>query len=335
MRSLLGIIVQNWQLKLAAFALAVLLWITVSADQIAVRWLPVPVEVDVRDAEHALVRGPTPEEVEVRFSGPGRELWELAISRPPVRLVVRDASEGVQEFTLEPGQVQIPRGRLITAVDVRPATVQLAFQRLASAQVPVQLQVGDGLGPELTLVDSVRVEPARIRVSGSAARVNAVDAVVTRPVDLPDDVGAFERRVALDTTGMSELRFSTTEVVISGQIDRAVERVIAGVPVRAPPGTLAIPSSVDLTVRGPESMVGALNPEALRVVVPAELVPARIPPLGTEVPVRVEGHPTRAEAVPEPRTVRLITAPELPPTEIRTSTPQRDTAGADQRRERR
>jgi hypothetical protein len=329
-RALLGIIIRNWKLKLSAFALAMLLWITVSADQITARWLPVPVEIEIRDANHQLVAGPAPEDVEVRFSGPGRELWELAITRPPIRLIVRDASEGVQEFTLEPAQVQIPRGRLITAVDVRPATIQLAFQRLASAQVPVQVQVRNGPGPEFMLVGSLRVQPTQVRVSGLATRVNVVDAVVTRPIDLSGEVGPFERRVALDTTGLSGLKLSTAEVVISGQIDRVAERIIPGMPVQAPPGTLVIPGSVELTVRGGESVLGALDRNALQVVIPAELVPARIPPLGTEVPLRVGGLPAGVQVVAEPRTIRLITAPELPVTEIRTVTPQPDTTAAGQ-----
>ena len=82
MRRSLQWLTSNWRLKLAAFALATMLWVVLASDQIATRWLPVPVDVDVRDPALRLSTDAAPQEVDVRFTGPGRELWELALSRP-------------------------------------------------------------------------------------------------------------------------------------------------------------------------------------------------------------------------------------------------------------
>ena len=45
MRSPLRFLTDNWQLKLLALALAVLLWVVVSAEQVTSQWIPVPLRI--------------------------------------------------------------------------------------------------------------------------------------------------------------------------------------------------------------------------------------------------------------------------------------------------
>ena len=70
----------NWRLKLAALGLAVLIWAAVSSEQETSQWIPIRVDAVVQDPEYVLAGAPDPAEVRVRFSGPGRELWELDAS---------------------------------------------------------------------------------------------------------------------------------------------------------------------------------------------------------------------------------------------------------------
>jgi hypothetical protein len=319
-RSLLGFITHNWKLKLAAFALAMLLWVTVTADQIAIRWLLVPVAVEVQQPGLELLQGPTPPEVQVRIRGPRREFWDLGLNRPELRLVLNDVEEGTHSYTLDPQAVQIPQrvARGLSPIDVRPSRVTLSIRRVAVAEVPVQLQVGTGLRQEMALVDTLRVQPGRVRITGPAAQVNRVQRVQTRPVDLSREEGTFERTVAIDTAGLAGLEVSPGTVQVSGQIERAVQRVIPEVPVQSPAGVLIVPGAVDVQVWGAESVVRALNGGALRVTVPPESIPATIAPGGVSVPVRIERLPPGVRAVPEPRSVRVLAAPQptVPP-EIR------------------
>jgi hypothetical protein len=312
-RSLLRLLIHNWKLKLAAFALGMLLWITVSADQDTRRLLRLPVVVEVRDPEFELLDGPTPAEIDVVFAGPWRELFDLGINRPPVNLVVGSIREGVQDVTIEPQFIEVPPRRGISIVDVRPSTVRLTFQRLASAEVPVQLRVRSALRPDLALVDTLEAVPPRVRIFGPAARVRAVEAIATRPFGLPDEPGAFERRVPIDTTGLSELRLSSSEVVVTGRIERAVDAVLNGVPVQAPEGVLVLPGGVDVQLHGAESVVRALRPADVRVVVPPESIPAQLPAGGVMVPLRVQQLPAGVQAQPEPRAVRVTAAPPPAP----------------------
>lgn len=321
MRSLLALFTHNWKLKLAAFGLAVLLWTTVTADQIAVRWLEVPVEVELRDDEYRLLQGPTPNQVQVRISGPRREFWDLGINRPSLRLVLAAAQEGTQSYPLDPQQVQIPRrvARGLTPVEVSPARVTLAFVRVADATVPVRLAMGDPLPDEYAFIDTPRVEPAMVLIRGPRERVAAVGAVQTRPVDFSREDGAFQRSVRIDTAGLAGLELSTREVTVTGRAERAVQLVITDVPIQSPSGVVVVPGAVDVQVWGAESVVRGLGSGSLRVVVPPETIGGEVGSDGRTVPLRIEGLPVGVRATAEPRVVRLLPAPEPPPIpEIRT-----------------
>jgi YbbR domain-containing protein len=309
-RGLLLVVTYNWKLKLAALALAMLLWVTVSADQPTARWLQVPVEVQIQDPNFELVEPPEPREVRVRFSGTWRDLWDIMAERPPIRAVLTDVVEGRQELLLDPTQVLMPRGRaaVVTALDIRPATVRVELQQVARVDLPVQLVLDDTLRVDLAFADSIRLEPGVVRVSGPAEQVVQLERLRTRPVELPRQSGEFERRVAIDTTGLRNVRLSAEEVVVSGRIDEVVQQTFSDVPVQRPAGLLVVPGVVEVSIRGAESLVrqSAAN---LRVVVPAETVPAQLPAAGADLAVVVEGVPEGLGVAVQPRTVRVLTAP--------------------------
>jgi hypothetical protein len=123
-RHLLRRATAHGKLKLAALALAVLLWVVFSAEQVTTQWIPVRVEPVVRDPGYVLAGPPEPPVVRVRFRGPGRELWEVALRPPTLVLPVRDVG-AARSFVVEPSMVDVPERYRVVATDVRPAVVRL------------------------------------------------------------------------------------------------------------------------------------------------------------------------------------------------------------------
>jgi hypothetical protein len=122
----------HWKLKLAAVALALLLWVVFSAEQVTTQWLPVPVEAVVRDPGWVLDGRPEPAAVRVRFRGPGRELWEVALRPPTLVLPVRDVG-AARSFVVEASMVEVPERARVVATDVRPAVVRLDLRPAPAA----------------------------------------------------------------------------------------------------------------------------------------------------------------------------------------------------------
>jgi hypothetical protein len=300
----------NGKLKLLSLALALLLWAVVSAEQVQVRWLPVRVEVDLRDPRYALTGPPRPAVVNVRFAGPVRELWEMALQPPTVTLVVRDVGES-GFYGVDPGMVRLPSGFAAVAQDVRPSAVRLPLQRIVARDVPVRVRLSGDTRLAWTLGDSVRVVPATVRVSGPRDRLAALDSVLTVPLRLAAGDTLIDRAVALDTSSLAGLAAAPRSVRV---IARAEPRGARVVPVVVtPPGNAALaPQQVDVRIDGPARLVRAVDAAALRVVLAAP-VPEPLPPDGVEVPVRVEGAPPGVVATPLTRGVHVAPlAPESP-----------------------
>src|SRR5690606_19785136 len=137
----LRILTENWQLKLLALALAVLLWVVVSAEQVTSQWIPVPLRIEEHDPKFELISGPPSDKVNVRFPGAGSDLMELAIRKPPLVLSIDQVSSGVQDFRLDPAMVQIPSQLQVNAQEIRAPVVRLQFRRLSSRTITVRPRV--------------------------------------------------------------------------------------------------------------------------------------------------------------------------------------------------
>ena len=232
----------NWRLKLAALGLAVLIWAAVSAEQVTSQWIPVRIDPVVRDPEFVLTGAPDPAEVRVRFSGPGRELWELALDRPSIVLPLSDIGNR-RAFALDASMLRIPSGLSVNVQDIRPAVVRVDVQRLASRVLPVRARLAARSSQRYVLVDEMEVLPAEVRVTGPADRLAAMDSVSTRSFDIVPDDSTFSQEVALDTAGMEGLSFSRNRVRVSGPVDVRGDRSIGAVAVSVPEGMVATPGA--------------------------------------------------------------------------------------------
>ncbi|HET7275397.1 MAG TPA: hypothetical protein VFI91_09565 [Longimicrobiaceae bacterium] len=327
MRKFLRRLGQDWKLKLLAGVLAVLLWVVVSGKEVTSEWIRLPLQVSVTDPSYELVESSVPDEVEVRFAGAGGDLLDVGLRRPPVRLTISEVSDADEPVPLEPRMVSLPDQIAVEAQDVRPSAVRLQFRRISTRSIPVQTVIGNGLGIEFTLVDTLEVRPAQVEISGPAERVAEFDFIATVPINLSAGDSTFARAVRLDTSAFGGVQLSQTVVRVAGRVDRLVARTIPDVPISVGAGVALRPAEVDVTVRGAESVVGSLTPSDFRVVVAIDAIPSFIPTAGIEVPVGVEGLRPGLVAQPAPRTVRLLPA-RVPPDTTTTPPPAAaDTTG--------
>jgi YbbR domain-containing protein len=304
-RAFLTRLTRQWQLKLLAFALAMLLWVVVSGEQLQSRLLPVPLEVRVTDPSYQLIESSIPSEVDVRFVGPGREFIEMALRRPHLILDVAEVNDTAEVFRLEPGMVQAS-GQNITARGVDPSRIRLRFHRRATRTVPVEVTYGPGYGTSWTLLAPPIVEPGSVTVSGPTAAVRSVDEVPTIPLRIAAGDSVVDRELELDPAALRGLGFSVGRVRVRARSDALLERTVAGVQVDLGPGLVVTPDTVSVRLRGPRSLVEALQPSELRVVVSIDSIPETIPPEGVIVPLRAESPAPAVQARPLTASARLF-----------------------------
>lgn len=297
-------VADNWRLKLAALGLAVLVWAVVSAEQPTTQWIPVRVEAQVRDPDYVLAGPPDPVLVQVRFSGPGRELWELALNRPRLYLPVNEVGDQ-RNFALEGGMVRVPSGLSVNVLEIRPQFTRLELQRLASRALPVQARIGSRSIERYVVGEDLEILPAEIRVTGPAERLAALDVLTTERFEIVPDDTLFSQEVAIDTAGMDGLSFNRTRVRVSGVVEVRSQRSIGSVAVYVPDGLVARPARVEARVQGGRRTLQGIFAPALRAVVPRDSLPRVIPPEGVEAPVVFDGLPPGTSARATPLRVRV------------------------------
>jgi hypothetical protein len=310
----------NWRLKLAALGLAVLIWAVVSSEQVTSQWIPVRVDPVVRDPEYVLGGATEPAEVRVQFTGPGRELWELALDRPTLVLPLSAVGDR-RAFPVDPSMLRIPSGLSVRVQDIRPAVVRVDLQRLASRVVPVRARVGGRSLERYVVGEDLEILPAEVRITGPADRLAEIRFVTTERFEIvPVTDSTFSRQVEIDTVGLGGLSFSRAEVLVSGGWDIRGERTLADVPVSVPEGMMATPARVTVVLQGAQRLLQSTVRPAVRAVVPRDSLPADVPPAGVDAPVVVG--PLSPGVTVRPQRVRVTPAGAAPPADSQPATPE-------------
>jgi hypothetical protein len=196
---------------------------------------------------------------------------------------------------------------------VDPSRIRLRFHRRATRTVPVQVRFGPGYGTTWTLLEPPIVEPGSVTVSGPTAAVRAVEGVPTIPLRIAAGDSVVDRELDLDPSALRGLGFSVDRVRVRARSDVLLERTLAGVQVDLGPGLVVTPDTVSVRLRGPRSLVQALQPSDLRVVVSIDSIPETIPPEGVNVPLRAESPAPGVQARPLTASARLL--PRISPDE--------------------
>lgn len=293
-------LVHNWRLKLSALGLALFLWALVQTEpRNSDTFASVPVRVDVMDTSWTASGPPSPSTVELRVSGPAREIYRLARMGTTVRVPVRNVGSRDTLISLQRDWVALDAGGGLSVESFSPSAVTVALERAVTRVLPVAIETRGSLPNQLAFASPVGVNPPVVRVRGAASRVDALDSVRLRPLDLSEIEASGIFEVPVDTAGHEGIRFLPPVATVGIRVEDEVERVLS-VPViiRAGDGEAAVvvsPTSVEITLRGARTLVTAVDAADLRAWVAPELVRGMAPDETRRVPVRVEGVPRLVE----------------------------------------
>lgn len=311
MRFFPGFIVRNWQLKLLAFAMAVLLWTVPELGEEARQVLEdVPVRVQLNDPQWAVASGPLPSTVRVTLTGPTRDLLALGMNRPSIVIPVDRVDSPDTTILLRFPWVRMPVGENLVVEELNPSVVNLSFEDIAVGAVPLLPRFRGELPTGLSLARVPELTPSLTRVSGPRSRVESLESLSLRPLDLSrvEASGSFSRPV--DTVGMSGLTFAPQEATVRLFVEEATERTLDSIPLDVPalpqdPQILARPLSATVRLTGARSLVEGVDSIAIRVTFSRAVAFSLSPGEQVRVSLSVEGVPPLVEARVEPEWVLL------------------------------
>lgn len=306
-----GLLLRNWQLKLSALALAILLWIVPRFETPSRQVLEgVPVRIQVNDPNWAVRGEPFPERVRVTLVGPARVLLALAEDRPSLVVPVERVSSSDTAILLRPSWLRIPDRAGVEVEALQPASVRVSFEPITLVVRPLALpMVGEPPEP-WSVAGPPELSPPWVRILGPVSVLEGVDSVLLRPVELGRLAGDSPFPVPVDTGRLKGIVVSPTHATVRIPLGETEERRLVEVPVQVPssrgePPPLVSPSTVNLTLVGARSLVAGVRESEVRVVVRPEVVGALPPGTEERVPVVVEGVPSWVRARADPQWVVL------------------------------
>lgn len=265
---LVGAILRHWPIKLAALALAVLLYARVQTQRVLTQSFTVPLEVGLPPGR---VLADSLPQVRVTVAGRGADLLSMRSLPGIVTRQIPDtlsASEWIVH--LQPADVRVPSGLDVTVVDVTPRDIAVTLNEVAVKHVPVVPRIRLVPDSGLALSTTPEVAPATVRLVGSEERVSAVDSVVTMVTQIRGVPGAFFQAFTIDTTLLPGLHVSPLRVSVAGEVGSVLERAFQGIPVESGAGDLSgvavLPSRVVVIVSGPAARVRSLTRDSVHVV---------------------------------------------------------------------
>jgi YbbR domain-containing protein len=311
-----GFLTRNWTLKLSAFGIALLLWVSVRVEAPSRQAVSgVPVRVDLGDPQWAVAEDPSPATVVVRFAGPSRELIRLAVDRPAIVIPMDQVTSGDTSVVLRNQWVRVQDRPNVVVEDIQPSSVRLSFEAVQRVDLPVAPRFAGELNDRWALSGRPTAIPAEVRVSGPQSRIVELDSVRLAPVDLGAVEGSGRVGVGVDTTRTAGLQIQPARVELEVLVEERGERTVEEVPVwfgleEGEELFELAPRSGAVVLSGARSLLDRVDPEELRLRVLLEglELPAE-PGQEIEAPVVVEGIPELVEARTEVGEVTILRLP--------------------------
>ena len=303
-----GGIRRNWRLKIAAFAVTVLLWATIRVSAVSRQDLPeVAVRVENDDPDWVPVGLPSPATVQLGLTGPARDLFRVAVDRPVVVVPMDDVLSADTIIILRPEWVQNADRPGVSIEDITPSTIRVQFERNEGAAIPITPRPVGSLPDSLSFVAALQINPLFTNVRGPASTVAELETINTQPFDLSTVTQSGRFPVPLDTAGIG-LRVNPAVTTMTLVLGPTVERVIGTRPIRPPErggeGLEILDDSVTVSLLGAAEVLEGVDTTGVFVEVADDPL-ARDLAVGDDMylALLVRGAPQRVRWVVHPDTV--------------------------------
>jgi YbbR domain-containing protein len=249
---------RNIGLKLAALGLGVLLWVTISGQQVERNVL---VQLQFRNIPANLeLSGDAPRTVDVRLSGAAGLIGGLEPYQVVATIDLINSRPGLKIFPLTNDQISVPLG--VEVKSVEPSTIYLELERSATAQVPVEPTI-DGEPAAGFQVAEVTWEPRTVEAVGPESRMRDPPSAVTERISIEGARATITESVSLGFTD-SAVRLSRTQpvrVTITigpGPVARFADRSVTFRDSPQGRRVLSQPAAVSVTVRAAQDVLRRL-----------------------------------------------------------------------------
>jgi len=244
----------NWQYLLLAFAMSLFCWYLVTGRERVDTWMTMRVEM-TGAPEGLYIKSGMAGSVDVLVRGP--------------RGVARKIEENQLVYSLNLGKIvpgknlilfdakNIPLPKVYEVVEIRPQRLELEVERRAVKTVPVKV-VLQKAAPEGYAMSGAKAVPETVRLTGPAARLDAINEIRTQPIALPNPPPTrFEDRVPLDVPEETDVLPQAVQVSMNFAGKESEVTLRAPLTLKKPKGrdVDVVPAAVTLRIKGPAAIL--------------------------------------------------------------------------------
>ena len=300
------LITRNWFLKVFSILLASLLWLTIASETNSVINRTLALEFQSIPA-NTEITGETAREVDLQLRGSSNLLNEISPADLAAVVSLVGQTPGEKNLPLSAQNIQTPFG--VEVLRVNPPRVQFNLERTLSRQLPVRATV-EGEPAEDYVVVGIVVSPSTVQVVGPESRIRPLESLPTTSIRIDGlresvresaDLNVMDPLVRLQSLSPYEVMIQILEVEVEDIYTITLD------PSLDPDLWFVQPSEIEVTIRGPKSLMAEYEPEFVYFTIDTD----SLSPGSQEVIPRIIGvnEPLYA-ALTEPESVEVIVRPE-------------------------
>lgn len=263
-------LVENTVLKLVSLGLALLIWFSVSSEQVQrdLTLSSVPLQV-TNTRSDLLVTALATKVVDMRVRGPAQVVSDLRADDLSVSIDVTRLSPGNHDIRLDPSLVRRPSSVEVLRID--PPSIPLTLERLITRIVPVAARFDESTLASKYIIVGSKVEPPSVEVTGPESAVGDLREIRTKAISVEAANSEVAFIGALDGSHVGQVKITPAEVKVTAFVEEINERQFLAVPVKKPRQVVASsPPSVDVIIAGPHSAVSRVEAKDIAVTVNAQ-----------------------------------------------------------------
>ncbi len=255
---------RNLGLKLLSLGIGVLLWMSVSGEEIVERGLRAPLELQQFPAGLE-IQGEAPSTVDVRVRGTAGALSRVNGGDIVAVVDLRGVKPGRRLFAMTPEQVRSPYG--VEVVQVTPSTIALSLEKSLTKEVPVTPSLEGLPAPGYVIVGKPAVTPDHVEIVGPETSIKRAVEAVTETISVAGQSDSIRQDVTIGLLDPA-LRLTTQRMVTVAVkiVPGPVERTLRALPVHlrnlgARLSAQVVPAIVDVGLRGTRENINRVGVE--------------------------------------------------------------------------
>jgi YbbR domain-containing protein len=274
--SLVTTLSKNWDIRLIAAIIALVLWLLVLASKAIEATKEVPV---VYKTSEGLVVGPnSPEKVLFRLSG-ARAFLRSVLERPDTIIVnLESEKKGSALVRFFSDSIEVPLG--VRVAEVSPSIVNIKIEKIRSKWVPLRL-VFSGSPPSGFELKETSLSPEKVLVKGPSSVIPTVKWVQTQAIDLNELKESTSMQVDVTELGSNlDVEVMKSPVATLEIIRKQENLVIGDVPIKISEDDERVvqltPSTVEVILKGAPEKLQSFDKSSLKASVSLKNLQRRV-----------------------------------------------------------